>query len=138
MTAAGQDMVEAAMQELQRSRERLVALRSTMSEASTTVSSKDKAISVTVDGRGAVTGIAFHSAKFRKMAPAELGAALVDAIAAARQSALERVAETFQPMFPSALPAKDVLSGKLNLDAMFADAIKAAGRPMPGEGPTVS
>jgi DNA-binding protein YbaB len=138
MTATGQDMVEAAMRELRSSRERLMALRSTMSEASTTVSSKDKAISVTVDGRGAVTGIAFHSAKFRRMAPAELGAALVDTIGAARQSALERVAETFQPMFPSPLRAKDVLSGKLDLDAMFADAIRAARRPMPGEDPTVA
>jgi DNA-binding protein YbaB len=121
------------MAELQRTRQRLTALRSEMAEASTTVSSKDKMISVTVDGRGAVTGITFQTAKWRRMAPAELGAALVSTIAAARQEAMERAADKYQPVFPAGMPARQLLSGRLDLDKMFADVVRRAGEPMPGE-----
>lgn len=137
MSAPHQNHVEEALEELRRQRERLAKARRDMTDRATSVSSKDRMVSVTVDGRGAITQISFGSTKFRRMAPAELGAVLVDTINAARQAALNEVAEKFQPMFPDSLKVKNLLSGKLDIDQMFADAMRLAKEPMPGEEPTM-
>jgi DNA-binding protein YbaB len=118
-------MAEAAA-ELRRQQERLQAVSSRLREIKTKVTSKDGAITVTLDARGEVSSIAFNTAKFRRMAPAELGAALVEVLGQARAQAREQVTSAYRPFIPAGLGMEDLLSGKGNLNRMFDDAVRKA------------
>ena len=133
MSASRENYVQEALEELRSQRERILKARAALTGRSTTVRSKDRSVAVTVDGRGAVTAIDFVSTKFRRMAPAELGSLLVETIEAARKEAAEQAAETFQPLFPAGVDLRAMLSGKVDFDQMFSDAIKASQEPLPGE-----
>ncbi len=115
-----------ATAELRRQQERLQAVRSRLREVKTKVRSKDGMITVTLDGRGDVSSIAFNTAKFRRMAPAELGAALVETIRQARGQAHEQVASAYRQFLPSGLGLEDLLSGKGDLNRMFDDVVRKA------------
>jgi DNA-binding protein YbaB len=138
MTTPMENDVQQALDEFERQRERIQRIRAEMAETSTTVRSKDRSIGVTVDSRGAVTAIEFGGTKFRRMAPTELGAALVETIQSARAAAMEQVAGAFQPVFPASTGVAGLLSGTFDLDQMFAEALRVAREPMPGEQPTVA
>lgn len=101
--------------------------------ASTTVESKNRELSVTVDGRGDVTAIKFRTRAYRAMSPTELGTLLVDTIGAARRESLGRATAAFAPVLPAGLPLQDMLAGPVDLDRMMGDAVTAMmrgrGRP---------
>jgi DNA-binding protein YbaB len=126
-----------AVIELRRSQERLRSLRDQMQSKATKVTSKDGMITVTLDGKSEVTSIAFNTAKFRRMAPAELSAVLVETINRARSEGRARVIDAYRSMFPNGMDLDAVMTGKFNMDKMFddtvrrAEAIIADGQPRP-------
>jgi hypothetical protein len=85
-------------------------------------------ITVTLDGRGEISAIAFNTQKFRRMAPAELGAALVEVIGRARSEAREQVMNAYRSFIPQGLGLglDDLIAGKGDLDAMFDEAVRKA------------
>jgi DNA-binding protein YbaB len=115
-----------ATAELRRQQERLQAVRSRVREIKTKVMSKDGMITVVLDGRGDVSSIAFNTAKFRRMAPAELGAALVQVIGQAKAQAREELVSAYRPFIPAGLGLEDLMAGKGNLNRMFDDAARKA------------
>ena len=86
MSAQPHESFEEAVNELRRSQERLQSLRGELQSKATKVTSKDGLVTVTLDGSSEVTSISFNTAKFRRMAPAELGAVLVETIAVRRRA----------------------------------------------------
>jgi DNA-binding protein YbaB len=126
-----------ALDELRRSQERLRSLRDEMQSKATKVTSKDGMVTVTLDGRSEVTSIAFNTAKFRRMAPAELSAVLVEAISRARSEGRTRVIDAYRSMFPTGMDIDGLMAGKFNVDKIFDDAarrahaIMADGQPRP-------
>jgi DNA-binding protein YbaB len=118
--------MEEAVAELRRQQERLDAVRSQVRDMKSKVISKDGAITVTLDGQGEVSAIAFNTAKFRRMAPTELGAALVDVIRQARTQSREQMMSAYRPLIPEGLGLDDLFSGKGNLNRMFDDAVRKA------------
>jgi DNA-binding protein YbaB len=115
-----------ASAELRRQQERLHAVRSRLREIKTKVVSKDGMITVTLDGRGEVSSIAFNTAKFRRMAPVELGAALVQVIGQARAQARDELMSAYRPFIPDGLGLEDLTEGKGNLSRLFDDAVRTA------------
>jgi DNA-binding protein YbaB len=113
---------EKAMAELAQTQERLRETRAQLAAKPTKVTSKDGMITMTLDGGGEVTEIKFNTAKFRRMAPAELGAALVDAFSRARAEGRARMIEAYRPFLPAGLDPDQILAGKINVDGMFASA----------------
>jgi DNA-binding protein YbaB len=131
------------MAELFRTQERLQAVRGRLREEPTKVTSKEGMVTVVLDDRGEVTSIAFNTAKFRKMAPAELGAALVEVIGRARAEGRSRMLNAYKPFLPDGMDLEKIMSGKLDMNGMLAaakrrgeqimadaqQAIPAAGQP---------
>jgi DNA-binding protein YbaB len=126
------------MAELARTQERLQAVRTRLEKKPAKVTSKDGMITVVLDERGEVTSIAFNTAKFRRMAPAELGAALVEVIGKARAEGRDRVISAYRSFLPEGMDLEKIMSGKLSTDGMLEAAkrrgeqiIAEAQRPIP-------
>lgn len=115
-----------AVAELRRQQERLQAVSSQLRETKTTFRSKDGAITVTLDGSGEVSSIAFNTTKFRRMAPTELGAALVETIKQARAQSREQVMNAYRSFIPAGAGLDDLFSGKGDFNRAFDDAVRRA------------
>jgi DNA-binding protein YbaB len=131
--------LDEAVAELRRQQARLTAARESLQDVKNKVTSKDGMVTVTLDARGEISGIAFNTQKFRRMAPAELGAALVEVIGRARAQARERVADAYKSFIPPnlGLGLEDLIAGKGDLNAMFDEAVRKANDIMaqgPGSG----
>jgi DNA-binding protein YbaB len=126
MSANGPYSQAEATAEMRRQQERLRAVSSQLQEVKTKITSKDGMITLTLDGRGEVSSIAFNTVKFRRMAPAELGAALVEVIGQARSQAREQVMKAYRPFIPNGLGMDDFLSGKGDPSRILDDAVRRA------------
>jgi DNA-binding protein YbaB len=126
MSLDGNYSLTEATAELRRQQERLEAVSSRLEETKTKVMSKDGMITVTLDSQGSVSTIAFNTVKFRRMAPAELGAALVQVIKQAQDQAREQVMSAYRPFLPSGMGLDGLASGKSDFKNMFDDAIRRA------------
>ena len=126
MTADDNFSLTEAITELRRQQERLQAASSQLREAKTKVRSKDGMITVTLDGSGEISSIAFNTAKFRRMAPAELGAALVETIGQARAQSREQMVNAYRPFIPAGVGLDDLFTGKGNFNRIFDDAVRKA------------
>jgi DNA-binding protein YbaB len=115
--------LDEAYAELERSKAALTGLQTETLGHSTTVTSKNRDISVTVDGRGEVTGIKFHTRSFRIMPATELASLLVETIGEARRASLTRVAAAFESMLPAGLPLSQMMSGTVDVEAVLNDAL---------------
>jgi DNA-binding protein YbaB len=127
-----------SMAELYRTQERLLSVRAELKKRPTKVTSKDGMVAVTLDERGEVTALTFNTAKFRRMAPAELGAALVEVIGRARAEGRSRVTSAYQQFLPEGMDLAKVMSGKLDVEGMLTAAkrrgeqiLAEAQRPVP-------
>jgi DNA-binding protein YbaB len=120
--------LDEAVAELRRQQQRLMAARASLQDVKSKVTSKDGMVTITLDARGEISAIAFNTQKFRRMAPAELGAALVEVIGKARTQARERVADAYQSFIPPnlGLGLEDLIAGKGDLNAMFDEAVRKA------------
>jgi DNA-binding protein YbaB len=140
MSAQPHESFQEAVSELRRSQERLRSLRGEMESKATRVTSKDGMVTVTLDGRSEVTSIAFNTAKFRRMAPAELSAVLVDTIRRARTDGRARTIDAYRSMFPTGMDIDAIMNGKFSVDKIFDDAVRRAegimadGEPRPVSG----
>jgi DNA-binding protein YbaB len=127
---------EDTMAELKQTGERLQSARARLREKPAKVTSKDGMVTVTLDERGEVTSIAFNTAKFRRMAPAELGSALVDVISRARSEGRARVISAYRSFLPEGMDLEKIMSGKSGIDSMLETArqrgeqILAAAQPV--------
>jgi DNA-binding protein YbaB len=126
MNAQPHESFQEAVNELRRSQERLRSLRKEMQGKATKVTSKDGMVTVALDGRSEVTSIAFNTAKFRRMAPAELGAVLVETINRARGEGRSRVIDAYRSMFPAGMDIDAIMAGKFDVDKIFDDAAHRA------------
>jgi DNA-binding protein YbaB len=126
MSKDGPYSLAEATAEFRRQQERLQAVSSQLKEVKTKVMSKDGMITVALDSQGGVSTIAFNTAKFRRMAPAELGAALVQVIRQAQTQAREQIMSAYRPFLPSGLGLDDLLSGKGDFNRIFDDAVRRA------------
>ena len=115
-----------AVAELRRQQERLQTVSSKLQETKTTFRSKDGAITVTLDGSGEIASIAFNTAKFRRMAPAELGSALVETIRQARAQSREQVLKAYRSFIPARSGLDDLFGGKRDFSSAFDDAVRRA------------
>ncbi|MER6104893.1 YbaB/EbfC family nucleoid-associated protein [Streptomyces sp. NPDC001832] len=78
--------------------EKLASVQRELAARTSTVRSKDRAISVTVGVQGDVREIKFHTEDYRQMDPVRLGKALVDLIGRAQNEGGEAAREAFEPL----------------------------------------
>ncbi|MDP9792688.1 DNA-binding protein YbaB [Catenuloplanes nepalensis] len=136
MSSPLHNQVEAAYAELSRQRAALAEVQTGLASTTSTVTSRNRAVSVTVDSRGAVTEIRFPTGAQRSMASAELGALLVETIEAARSEAMHRTVAAFDGLLPEGLPVAELLLGSgpgddpvPDLSTLITEALRGTGGP---------
>ena len=126
MTSPMQNKIEQALADLERQKAAVGRLQQDLADAETTIAPKSRAISVTVDGRGELTGVRFPTTAYRTMAPAELGKLITDTIGEAREQARLKAAEIFAEVMPTGVPVLEMLKGPVDYNSVAAR-IRAAG-----------
>jgi DNA-binding protein YbaB len=121
---SNEDALHQAVADLRRQQEQLKAVRDKLRASRTEVRSTDGMLTVTLDGRGELSGIAFNTAKWRRMPPAELGSALVETIGRAREEARGKMLSAFGPHLPKDFLPQGGGSATNRLDRMFDDAVR--------------
>ena len=116
MTSPMHDRIEQAMAEFERNKAAIEDLQNGLAATHTTISPKNRSISVTVDGQGELTEVKFPSNAYRGMSPAQLGSLIVDTVTEAREEARRKSIGMFQSLLPAGLPVGDMLSGPVDFD----------------------
>src|ERR671924_397776 len=106
-----QDKIDQALADFERSREAITAIQDELADSTTTVTAKNRAVQITVDGHGEVTEITFPTKAYRRMAPAELGSLLVETLSEAREEAVERATNLVRTSLPNSAPLFETLGG---------------------------
>jgi DNA-binding protein YbaB len=84
---------EAALRSFEDERRKLADLKEKMNEENITVRAKNRALSITFDGRGELASMKFLGTRFRSMAPAELAHVIVETVRAGRAQYVEKLGE---------------------------------------------
>jgi hypothetical protein len=113
------EATDAALAALDREHRKLLDVTTAINEASTTVKSKDRSISMDFDGRGEITGITFHGSKYRSMAPAELSHVLLETIRAGRDECMQKMAAAMGGELLPGINFADMAAGKVDAEEVF-------------------
>lgn len=111
-------LIEELTREYARARERTGELRRKVSELTVTVTAPRETVKVTVGAQGEVRAIEFPTGAYKRMAPAELSAALMSALTEATEKARVQLGEIMAPSMPKGLNFLDVVSGKAGMPAL--------------------
>lgn len=118
------DQLDEALGELQAHQRKMVEIRDEMRKATATVRSKDRTLSVTVGSRGEVREIAFHGDGYRRMAPAELSATLIETLNQAGAELAGRVRGAFGPHQHVGRRIRESMTGGTELDEFLAPLVE--------------
>jgi DNA-binding protein YbaB len=132
MTSPMHDRIEKAYAEFEKKKAAIAEFEQGMSSAQTTVTAKNRALTVTVDGRGDLVEVKFPTNAYRTMAPAELGNLLVETTKTAREQARESAAGVFESLLPSRAPILGMLNRSGNFDEMMQEAVRMVSETFPG------
>ena len=93
-----EQLLQASLDELERAQRELAEAQQSISEISTTCTSPDRSVSVTVDGHGDVRAVGFPTTEYSLMSGAELGRLIVATIRTAREEMADRVRDIMGPL----------------------------------------
>lgn len=127
MSADDADLLAEAVKQLQQQQDLVDGFQQGVHEIAATATSRGRALSVTVSGRGEVTRITFHGTRFRTMTGPELAELLVDTIAAARRDSDEQLAALYAPMLPDGIDLAGGVTGEIDLSEMLHNALAEVG-----------
>jgi hypothetical protein len=113
------DRIEQLFEDYQRQRDSLAETQRRMSEISATASSPRREVTVTVGQNGVMTDIQFSGSAHRRMAPADLTAAILATYADAKESVMQQAAAILAPLLPAGLDASALVRGQAGPDAFL-------------------
>jgi DNA-binding protein YbaB len=121
MALDSEEIMRLAEERLRQTKGQLAQMRKQVEETRITVRSTDNVITAVVDGQGELVSITFNTAKWRRMAPAELGAALVKTINKAREDGRAELKRAYGGMITAPLRPEGAAAGQVSLERMFND-----------------
>ncbi|MGH3715660.1 MAG: YbaB/EbfC family nucleoid-associated protein [Micromonosporaceae bacterium] len=124
-----QDKIEQAYADFERTQAAITTIQDELADGSTTVTSKNRAVQVTVDGHGDVSEIKFPTKAYRTMAPAELGSLLVTTLGEARREAVERATQLMRTTLPDTAPLLQAFGGSADFETVMEELAQMAGSP---------
>jgi DNA-binding protein YbaB len=122
MTSSFYDQIEKRKEQLRRKQEELAEVQQRLAGVQATATSKNHAITVTVDSHGEIVDIKFRTGAYRLMPGAELSRLLMDTIAAARSDAKAAVMDQFEKVLPD-MPIRDLMEGRLDFGTLMSQRI---------------
>jgi DNA-binding protein YbaB len=111
--------LQQAEERLRQTEQRLAMMRKKVEETRVTARSADNLITAVVDGQGELVSITFTTAKWRRMAPAELSAALVKTVNQAREDSRAELMRLYSGIMPERLLPPGAAEGRTSLREMF-------------------
>jgi DNA-binding protein YbaB len=117
MSSPLQNRLEQAMAEFEEHKAKMAGFQARMATTGTSVTSKNRAVRVTVNAQGEPTEVKFLTAAYRTMAPAELGSLIAETTRAAQGDARKKAAGLFAELLPAGVPVLDMLTGPVDFDA---------------------
>lgn len=118
MTVDYQQLIEQLTEEYEKARAHTVELRREISELTASATAPRETVKVTVGAQGDVRSIEFPAGAYKRMAPAELSAAVMATINEAKDKAQQMLSELMAPELPAGVNFLDVMQGKAELPAM--------------------
>lgn len=119
MNSGYQEQLGEVLAQLAERQATLQAARESLEARRVTVTSKDHLVSATVNARGDLSELKFHTTKYRTMAPAQLASVLTQVVTEARAEMAGIVAETFQPLAPQQINLRETMSGNSSLNSVL-------------------
>jgi DNA-binding protein YbaB len=116
--------LENLFESYQQQRMGLTALQNEMKAISVTVASPRREVEVTVNSTGGLTDLKFPTSAYRRLAPAELSALILDTLGQARSEAREESAALLTPLLPPGFNAKNLVSGEITVDDMLPEEMR--------------
>jgi len=140
MSSPLHDQMESALANLRFQQEKIREFGVAMAGRTTSVTSKDRMLSVAVDSNGRLVEMKFRGNRYRSLAPAELASLIIDTVAKAQETASREALDAVAELVPDAFQLARLKSGELDLDEMFDAAVRLAEQPVvaadaPGEEP---
>ncbi len=131
MSSALHQQMEAALADLRVQQARIRSVSDQLKKATSTSTSKDRTIEATVDSQGKLTAVKLKGTGYRKRAPAEFAAQIVEAVRSAQDFAARQAADVLTGIMPAGLglglgsgPGRP-FDGDRDIDAMFDAAASA-------------
>jgi len=109
-----EDAIKELMAEFEKTKRDIAKAQKGMTEVSATARSKSRMLSVTVNGRGDVTDLKFHSQSWRNMAPGELSKVILQTIKDARAKSHKEMWSAMQEFAPPGVDLSTAISGELD------------------------
>lgn len=102
-----QGQMERSLEQLRQTQERLAEASANLESVTAEAVSKDRMLSVTVNARGEIAEMRFHTEKYRMMAPAELAAAVIEVVERARRDVAQQVSTSMGALVPGDSSARE-------------------------------
>ncbi|MFI6763369.1 YbaB/EbfC family nucleoid-associated protein [Micromonospora sp. NPDC050417] len=132
MSSPLHDRFEQAFTEFEEQKVALSDFERKLAESSKTVTAKNRAVSVTVDGQGDLMELKFPTNAYRTMAPAELSSLLVETIREAREQARASTTEMLETYLPGGMASFDMLNNPIDFEEILGEALRTADRMFSG------
>jgi len=123
MAVPFEESMKELMAEFDKARTELASMQKNAESVSHKSRSKNRMLSVTVDGRGEITELKFHNQNWRTMAPGELGKVIVQTIKEAKDGAQQEVWAAMGSVLPAGVEAAELATGKLDWSAAIPEDI---------------
>ncbi|HVQ90339.1 MAG TPA: YbaB/EbfC family nucleoid-associated protein [Mycobacteriales bacterium] len=141
MSQTFQEQMEAALADLRGQQTRIQEASRQLAQITGKARSKDRAVEAVVDSQGKLTSLKLTGTAYRKLAPAELAARIVETVRTAQDAASQRAFESLGGLMPTGLgsalgAAAPAADGSWDIDAMFDAAARAVQEPLFTEGRT--
>ncbi|MEO3928861.1 YbaB/EbfC family nucleoid-associated protein [Micromonosporaceae bacterium B7E4] len=101
---------EQLVTEYERSRQRLATLHERMSALTSSATSDDGLVTVTVGARGELSTVEVEPRAYRRLAPTELGESIVATARKAGEQVAEQLRELLSPLMPAGVPVEKLLA----------------------------
>ncbi|MEV6907499.1 YbaB/EbfC family nucleoid-associated protein [Amycolatopsis sp. NPDC051071] len=107
-------------------RDRIESAKADLASRTSSATSADRMVTVTMDAQNSVVGIKFNTTKYRSMPPEQLARTLLDVLERARQDMTDTVVEVFGPLMDQREDLRAAMTGSTDVDKMFSDLWKEA------------
>ncbi|WP_414941844.1 YbaB/EbfC family nucleoid-associated protein [Amycolatopsis sp. cmx-11-51] len=114
-----EEQLHQAMATLKDQRDRIESAKAELASRTTSATSADHLVTVTVDAQNTVVGMKFHTTKYRSMPPEQLARTLLDVLGRARREMADTVVEVFGPLMDQRDDLRAAMTGTTEVDKAF-------------------
>src|ERR1700722_8882626 len=119
MALDSEEIMRLARERLRQTEDQLAEMRKKVEKVRITARSPDNVITAVVDGQGELVSITFSTAKWRRMAPAELSDALLKTISKAREDSKSELMRSYGSLMPERTFPAGAAAGRTNFQEML-------------------